>query len=287
MTRPVVALIITRTTTLAYPELLPELVGDLQALGLRVTLSLIEHEGAVDAALAELETEPLDGIIAAARPSDAALQRAARAGAPLMLYNCHAPLAASVGCDHGACGRQLALMLIEGGHRRFGLIAGPPESLVARERLRGALDVLVSPQVLTCEVVQGDYGYDSGAGALDALFAAMKPRPSAVIAMNDAMALGALDRARALQVRIPRDLSVVGIDGTGLARLPVYGLTTMRQPLRRMAAAAAEMMRLRLAQSDLPAEARLFAGELIRGRTARFEHPRRASAETALHQPAA
>ena len=275
MNRPLVALIINRATTLVYPELLPELVGDLQERGFRVVLSLIELESNVDQALAGLEGARLDGIIAAARPSDAALRRAARASVPLLLYNCHAPLTASVSCDHAACGRHLVELLLDGGHRRFGLIAGPQDSLVARERLQGALQAMTPPQVLTCEVAQGDYSYDSGMRALDALVAQMKPKPSAVIAMNDAMALGALDRARTLRVRVPRDLSVVGIDGISLARLPVYELATMRQPLTRMAAAAAEMMNVRISEPGLPAEARLFAGELIRGCTARFERPRR------------
>ena len=275
MPRSLVALIITRATTLAYPELLPELAGQLEAHGFQTLLSLIEHEGEVDRALGALEAFDLTGVIAAALPSDEALLKATARARPLLLYNCHASLTASVSCNHAACGRLLATMLLEGGHRRFGVISGPQDSFVNRERLAGALEALVRPRVLSLEVVEGDYGYDTGAEALDTLFARMKPRPSAIIAMNDAMALGALDRARELQVRIPRDLSIVGIDGTTLAQLPVYQLATMRQPLHRMAAAAAQSLVARVAHPHQPVEIRLFGGELIPGRTARFERPSR------------
>lgn len=275
MPRSLVGLIITRATTLAYPELLPELAGQLEAHGFQTLLSLIEHEGEVDRALGELEDFDLAGVVAAALPSDEALLKAAARARPLLLYNCHASLTASVSCNHAACGRLLASMLLEGGHRRFGVISGPQDSFVNRERLAGTLEALVRPRVLALEVVEGDYGYETGAAALDTLFAAMKPRPSAIIAMNDAMALGALDRARELQVRIPRDLSIVGVDGTTLAQLPVYQLATVRQPLHRMASAAAQSLVARVAHPLQPVEIRLFGGELIAGRTARFERPAR------------
>ena len=112
-----------------------------------------------------------------------------------------------------------------------------------------------------------------------ACFARMKPRPSAIIAANDAMAIGALDRARALQVRIPRDLSIVGVDGTQTARLPSYELTTMRQPLRRLAAMAVEVLGRVIVDPYTPAEIRLLGGEFVLGKTARLEPPRRAARE--------
>jgi DNA-binding LacI/PurR family transcriptional regulator len=182
-----------------------------------------------------------------------------------------------VSCDHAACGRLLADRLLAGGHRRFGIIASPSDSLVGVERVSGALETLQRGRALTIEVEAGDYSYESGATALEALFARMKPRPSAIIAANDAMAIGALDRGRELQVRIPRDLSVVGIDGTQTAQLPSYQLTTIRQPLAPMAEAACDLLMARMTHPARPIEIRLFGGELIVGHTARFE-PRRSTA---------
>lgn len=275
---PVVALIVARATTLAYPELVPELVGRLQQRSFRTMLTLTEHEGDIDRAITDLDGAAIDGLIAAAMPSEPMIRAVKARGLPLLLYNCHAPFVDSVSCDHAACGRLLARMLLEGGHRRFGIITGSGDSLVSNERAAGAIEALSVPRVLAVGVAEGDYSYDSGAAAVDSLFDRMKPKPSAIIAVNDAMAIGALDRARALQVRIPRDLSIVGIDGTGLARLPVYGLATVRQPLGRMAAAAAEVLVDRIERPDRPAEARLFGGELITGSTARFDRAPRPAA---------
>lgn len=277
-----VALVIARATTLAYPELLPELARSLQARGRRFVLQLIEHEHDADEAMKAIARLDVAGVIAAARPSEREIARTAERGVPLLLYNCHAqgPTVDSVSCDHAACGHALASLLLDGGHRRFGVIASPDDSLVGVERAAGAIATLRRSRALTIEVERGDYSYASGAAALDALFARMKPRPSAIIAVNDAMAIGALDRARDLQVRVPRDLSVVGIDGTLTARLPSYELTTMRQPLRLLASTAVDLMIHRIEHPGGPPEIRLYGAELINGRTARFERPARKPART-------
>ena len=273
--RNLVALVIARATTLAYPELLPELARALQLRAMHCVVRVIEHEHDADAAMTELEALDVAGVIAAARPSERQIARAAERGVPLLLYNCHAqgPTVDSVSCDHAACGHRLASLLLEGGHRRFGIIASPADSLVGVERAAGAIATLRRSRALTIEVEPGDYSYRSGAAALDALFARMKPRPSAVIAVNDAMAIGALDRARDLQIRIPRDLSVVGIDGTETAALPSYQLTTMRQPLALLATTAIDLLASRIARPGGAPETRLYGAELIAGRTARLERP--------------
>ena len=270
---------IARATTLAYPELLPELAEALQARDMRFVLHLIDHEHDADEAMTAIERLVVAGVIAAARPSERQIARIAKRGVPLLLYNCHAqgPTVDSVSCDHAACGHALASLLLDAGHRRFGIIASPDDSLVGVERAAGAMQTLKRSRALTIEVEAGDYSYASGATALDALFARMKPRPSAVIAMNDAMAIGALDRARHLQIRIPRDLSIVGIDGTMTARLPSYELTTMRQPLKLLAATAVELLLDRIRSPGGPPEIRLYGAELIRGLTARLERPVRKS----------
>lgn len=227
--------------------------------------------------MAAIEQLEVAGVIAAARPSEREIARFAERRVPLLLYNCHAdgPTVDSVSCDHASCGLELALLLLKGGHRRFGLIASPDDSLVGMERLGGALRALRRSRALVVEVEAGDYSYASGASALDALFARMKPKPSAIIAVNDAMAIGALDRARDLQIRVPRDLSVVGIDGTETARLPSYQLTTMRQPLHLLATTAVDLLCKRIESPSRPPEIRLYGAQLIEGRTARLERPAR------------
>ena len=147
-----VALVIARATTLAYPELLPELARALQVRGMHCIVRVIEHEHDADAAMAEIEQLEVAGVIAAARPSERQIARAADRGLPLLLYNCHAqgPTVDSVSCDHAACGHRLASLLLGGGasplrnHRIAGGLAGR-----RRTRRRGDRDAAAQPRVLS------------------------------------------------------------------------------------------------------------------------------------------
>lgn len=273
--RGLVALLIARATMLAYPELLPELAGRLERRGYRAVLSVLEHEGSVDEALHRVAGAGIAGVIAAALPSLGEVFALERAGLPLLLYNCFTPSvrAAVVSCNHRECGWTIAMRLVEAGHRRFGIIASPADSLVGRERVAGAIEALEQRRAREIIVEAGDFSYESGQDALDRIFARVPRRPTAIIAANDAMAIGAMERARALDIRVPRQISFVGFDGIGVARWPAYGLTTMRQPLRRMAEAAVQAMADRIEHPDHRPETRLFAGELIIGRSARLERP--------------
>lgn len=267
-----VAILILRATLLAYPELLPELLSRLERQRIRALMFLLEHEADVDAAMAQVPRYQVAATIAAARPSEASIKTLQSFHIPVLLYNCFTreAIATTVSCDHAQCGRTLAILMTKAGHRRFGIIGSPTDSLVGAERLAGVLDVLRARGARGFEVVEGDYTHSSGGPALDTLFARMKPRPSAVIAANDAMAIGALDRALELGVRVPRDLSIVGFDGTQASSWPSYQLTTMRQPLARMADAAVDLVTAMIADPERTPESRLFAAELVMGRTARF-----------------
>ena len=278
-----VALLIARATLIAYPELLPELLSRIARLNLHTLMFFLEREGDVDRAIREVVEQTVCAAIAAARPSEESIGRLKLSDIPLILYNCFNRGGASttISCDHAQCGRTLATLLMNGGHRRFGIIGSPTDSPVGEERIQGVLEVLRARHAPPPEIVEGDYTYNSGGPGLDDLFARMKPRPSAVIAANDAMAIGALDRATDLGIRVPRDLSIVGFDGTQAASWPSHQLTTMRQPLARMADAAGELLGKLIEDRQRLPETRLFAAELVAGRTARFARRRRRSSARA------
>lgn len=277
-----VALIVVRATLLAYPELLPELLSRLERRRLRAMVFMLEHEGDVDDAMRRISGHDVCAVIAAARPSEESIGRLQQDGIPVVLYNCfnRGGMATTVSCDHAQCGRMLASMLTNGGHRRFGIIGSPTDSLVGAERISGVMEVLRARGARAVEFVEGDYTHASGGPAIDRLFERMKPRPSAIIAANDAMAIGAIDRAVQLGIRVPRDLSVVGFDGTQAATWPSYQLTTMRQPLARMADSTVDLLGNLLDEPTRSPETRLYAAELVPGRTARFA-PRRRGAKPA------
>ena len=95
-------------------------------------------------------------------------------------------------------------------------------------------------------------------------------RPTAILAMSDAMAIGALRAARDLGLRVPADLSIVGFDDVDVAQYTDPPLTTVHQPIRRKGEAA---LRLLLAGGRQRDEGHIEQGRLatrlvIRGSTA-------------------
>jgi DNA-binding LacI/PurR family transcriptional regulator len=149
----------------------------------------------------------------------------------------------SVGAGNWAGGRAAAQHLVDLGHRHVGVIAGAPNHLYGQARVDGFASALREHglEVREADVVHADWAY---AGALTAAMRLLgRPdRPSAVFACSDNMALGALEAARRLGVRVPDALSVIGYDDAPEARWSSPQLSTIRQPVAEMGAAALRML---------------------------------------------
>jgi DNA-binding LacI/PurR family transcriptional regulator len=96
-------------------------------------------------------------------------------------------------------------------------------------------------------------------------------RPTAVLAMSDAMAIGAMRTARDLGLRIPDDLSVVGFDDIDLAAHVDPPLTTVHQPIRQKGADAVRLLLAEIERRDVhrPEHLRLETRLVVRGSTGR------------------
>lgn len=118
------------------------------------------------------------------------------------------------------------------GHRQIGIISGPAQFMIALdERIRAIRDVLAQYKLELdpASLIYGDWTPESGYAAAEKLLT--KPnKPTAIFALNDRMAIGALKRARELGVSVPKDLSLVGFDDIPLAGMVEPALTTVRQP---------------------------------------------------------
>jgi len=82
-------------------------------------------------------------------------------------------------------------------------------------------------------VMNGDFSIDSGVVAGERLLGRKQP-PTAIFCFNDEMAIGVIHTARRRKMRIPDDLSVVGVDDIRYARYTDPPLTTVAQPMRQM-----------------------------------------------------
>jgi LacI family transcriptional regulator len=166
------------------------------------------------------------------------------AGTPCVLISPGAgQTAARVRMDDVAAAEELSNLLISLGHERIGFIEGAPDQAASGLRRQGFEQALKAHGIpKRAELFQrGDFTYPSGEQAAHALLSLRHP-PSAIFASNDDMALGVLAAAQRLGLQVPQDLSIVGFDDSPAASLVWPALTTVRQPVGAMAAAAVEML---------------------------------------------
>jgi DNA-binding LacI/PurR family transcriptional regulator len=268
-----VAVVISNLTNLYYPEVLAELSAQASARGIRVLLFTLSAESEADQVLEQIWQYRVDGVISAARLSPDQVAPFEKRGVPLIFYNRYLrdrPVNA-VFCDQSDGARVLVQRLHQAGHRRFGIVAGPPDSVVGQERVRASLERLGELGVSDVPVVPGAYDYESGVNGLHELAKRLRRPPQAVICANDVMAIGCMDAARFdLKLEVPQKLSIVGFDGVGPAAWASYRLTTLRQPVKRMSEAAIAMLVDRLENPALPPERLVLSGVLVEGGSARL-----------------
>lgn len=193
------------------------------------------------------------------------------------------PGCSSVVVDDEGGARAAAAHLLGLGHREVIVLAvegpegsaaedgpGQADSGVTARRLAGyrsafeAAGVPLGPQ----RIVSGRASIEGGAQAFRAARNAGL-RPTGVLAMSDAMAIGAMSAARAEGIGVPDDLSIVGFDDIDVAAHVEPALTTVRQPIREKGAEAARLLLAGIEGRRPRPERRLLPTKLVvRGSTA-------------------
>jgi LacI family transcriptional regulator len=159
-------------------------------------------------------------------------------GFPFVVVDPRVPMPrdiAAVSAAHFAGARTITRHLVDLGHRRLGVMAGPHNWLASDARLAGHASVLANVGVLPDPVLvrsgepTAQFGYHAAGELLD-----LPQPPTALIGFNDKVAVGALAAAAQRGLRVPEDLSVVGFDDIDIAQATRPLLTTVRQPLQEM-----------------------------------------------------
>ena len=157
--------------------------------------------------------------------------------------------------------------LLEAGHRNIGIITGPTNTLVTHKRLMGYQDALMKYRVPLnpANIYPGHWDYEDGVNALH-YFTELPEPPTAIFAMSDLMAVGALNEARRMNIAIPEQLSLAGFDCIELALYTDPPLTTLHIPFQQMGYNATKILSERLVK---PSEEHslLIPGELVSGGT--------------------
>ena len=143
--------------------------------------------------------------------------------------------------DNFMAGQMAASHLISLGHKRFGVITGPQNIAISRERLNGFSSTIEKHglTMMTRDVFEGDFGYDLGISAGESFIGR---GITAIWGQNDLMAIGAMNAIRKAGLEVPGEISVMGMDNADYSRMTLPALTTMSQPFQEMCGRAVEMI---------------------------------------------
>lgn len=161
----------------------------------------------------------------------------------------------SVTADNEAGAYKATGHLIQLGHVRLAMIAGPLHLTNAKERLEGFRRAMKEAKLsLSPEYVQ-ETSFDQTGGFTKALvLLRLIPRPTAIFAANDMIALGALLAVREAGLRCPQDISIMGFDDLDLAKLTNPPLSSVSQSGYQLGTTAARVLLDRKAGDTSPAK---------------------------------
>jgi LacI family transcriptional regulator len=219
-----------------------------------------------------LSKKQVDGIIFVAAGDQAdSLDFLVRRNMPVVMIDRNVPNVEidAVLTDNQLGGFLATSHLLELGHKRIACIAGPSSITPSAERIIGYRKALEEASLSYDEklILRGDYHAQSGMEITHSILS-MDPRPTAIFALNDLMAIGALRAAAEAGCSVPGDLAVIGYDDLEIARFTNPPLTTIAQPKKEIGAQAVNLLVDRMSRKSRPPSRLVLAPELIvRGST--------------------
>lgn len=150
----------------------------------------------------------------------------------------------AIGFDNHLAMQDLTRAVLDHGHRHIACITAPMAANDrARRRVEGIRDVLSAAgmQADALTLVETPYGIENGEQALRTILTE-NPKTTAIMCVNDVLAIGALRAARSLGLRVPDDISITGFDDIEIAQLAEPALTTVHVPHREMGKRAARLL---------------------------------------------
>jgi LacI family transcriptional regulator len=244
-----IGIVVTDLTSVFYPYVMAPLHEEVTAHGYRMvvfTEGLESNGPSDDDAIRRLLDRSIDGaVLTTSRLEGTVPRELARRGLPFVFLTRYAEdIAGDCAVVDNSLGASLmAAEVVRIGHRRVAAIFGPSNTSTGRDRDRGTCAALAAAGVELPEkrVQRGPFLYETGYRSMGHLMA-LDPRATVVICANDTVAIGALNAARSLGLRVPEDVSVVGFDDLPMAAWEVFQLTTVHQPMEDMARTAVRLL---------------------------------------------
>ena len=149
----------------------------------------------------------------------------------------------TVRVDHRLAAINATNHLLALGHRRIAHIAGPEGQTIAAHRRDGFNQAMLAagldPTTYPC--LAGPYAVPRGESAMETLLTC-NPRPTAVFAGNDELAVGAIQAIKRVGLRVGKDISIIGVDDQRIASLYEPPITTIRVPTEELGYRAMQML---------------------------------------------
>lgn len=149
----------------------------------------------------------------------------------------------SVVVDNAAAARSLAIGLVDAGHQRFAIAAGPRDQITSRDRVSGFLDGLAERgiQVPDADIVHSEFSRDGGYEVVAQLGERYREL-DLIAAMSDAMAVGIIARLLELGLTVPGDIEVSGFDQVPMLSDVLRAFSTVEVPLEAFGEAAMSLI---------------------------------------------
>ena len=163
--------------------------------------------------------------------------------------------------------RQTVEYLITKGHRRIAAIAWPEDSRVGNERMLGYFGAMqaAGQPVNPIWIERGEGTFEFGREAASRLLNISQPeRPTAIVTMNDTLAIGAIHAAREHGLEIGRDVAIVGFDDAPMSQYLQPALTTVRQPIPEAGRKCVEILVALMERVKPPEEHVVLKPQLVR-----------------------
>lgn len=170
----------------------------------------------------------------------------------------------AIGFDHRRATSQITRYLLDLGHRAFGVISTPiRDNKNAQDRLAGVVETLETAGIKMPpdRICEAPFSYAKGGEAFRAI-ASGTVLPTAVVCLNDVLAIGAMAEARVMGIKVPDDISITGCEDLEVASAVTPALTTVRYPTWEMGHFAGVHLLARL-NGEIPQGPREFPTELV------------------------
>ncbi|MBL7976927.1 MAG: LacI family DNA-binding transcriptional regulator [Bacteroidetes Order II. Incertae sedis bacterium] len=237
-----------------YSEILRGLDQTAQERGYHLLVSSSHNEQKEIVRAIQAMQGRVDGLVVMSPDIDAAsLQSNLPARLPIVLLNCYVEGDAydSINVDNYGGAYSIVRHLTRLGHRRIALITGSLVNHEVCERLRGYEDALRDAGIAVVSSMRfvGDFNEPSGhRGALALL--QFPERPTAIFAMNDGMAIGAMAALRTLGLRVPEEIAIVGFDDIPTSQYLEPPLTSVHVPIFEMGQRAMERLLMAIQEAN-------------------------------------